>query len=1218
MARKRKPRRFFKRTDRSDSIRQSKRLSFDQLESRHLLATLVVNSTADLPVDLTDSVVTLRDAIEAANNDVLVAPGGETGSGADTITFDVSVFVNVFGGATMINLTSELPTITDDVTIVGTAAEFLTINAGNGADGEFGTEDGFRIFSIDDGDNSNQINVTLSELTLTGGDLPFGTGDDVAGGAIFNRENFLLIDSTLSGNSAGSGGGIYNSSDGTLAVTDSRLSGNSVAFGFGGGIANAGEATVANSILSGNSANAGGGISNRGGAATITNSTLSGNSGLLSGGGIYNAASGELTVTGSTLSSNSANAGGGIANAGSSTVTITSSTLSGNSASDGGGGIDNFFGTLTVTGSTLSGNSADDGGGILSTGTATITNSTLSGNLANLSGGAIFNTGTATITSGTLSGNSASDGGGGIYNGVGFGTGTITLSSSIVANSTSGGDLRGIGSISGSFNLIGEGQNLSELTNTVTGDPLLGPLADNSGPTLTHALIPGSPAIDAGFSTELFDQRGEPFSRDNGRGVDIGAFELQATRPAQGLVVSTTQDSVDGDFSVGELSLREAIEIANESTGADTITFDASVFTGAQTINITSQLPSITEELTITGPGADLLTIDAGDGTDGQFGTGDGFGILLIDSGTLPVSLIDVTLSGLTLTGGDLSGNADGGAIFSYGNLGLDSVVISGNSVGGDGGGIFVSNFSGVSVTNSTILGNSAGDDGGGIFGGSATVTNSTISGNSASGDGGGILVSGIGAVTNSTISGNSASGNGGGILVSGIGTVTSSTISGNSAGGNGGGILASGIGTVTNSTISGNLASGNGGGIFNFNFATITSSTLSGNSASTGGGIYNSESFGTATISISNSIVANSTSGGDLGGSAPFTGSFNLIGDGQNLSALTGTVTGDPLLGPLAGNGGPTLTHTLLPGSPAIDVGDDDVTQTEDQRGLARNINGVDIGAFERQLDEPTGDLPSVTSFTRDGGGTLDTLDRPDLLSTISVSFGVDVSVSVDDLVIRNDTLGGSLVDTSGLTFNYNATTQTATWDFDSLTLDPAFYSFELSSDIVSVNGNLSLDGDADGNPGGAFTEPIYVAIPGDANLDGQVDVLGDAFELIANLGVTGGATFAQGDFNGDGDVDVLNDAFIVVNNLGQSVIPPTASQAVVPPAFAAVDSTPSLQSAAVIVEQAVESAEDEKHLVAAVPREVVKATSPELSGDQVRDDAFASEFGALDSFWV
>ena len=143
-------------------------------------------------------------------------------------------------------------------------------------------------------------------------------------------------------------------------------------------------------------------------------------------------------------------------------------------------------------------------------------------------------------------------------------------------------------------------------------------------------------------------------------------------------------------------------------------------------------------------------------------------------------------------------------------------------------------------------------------------------------------------------------------------------------------------------------------------------------------------------------------------------------------------------------------------------------------------------------------------------------------------------------------------------------------------------------------------------------------MAIPGDANLDGQVDVLVDAFALVGNLGTTVGATFAQGDFDGDGDVDVLGDAFILVGNLGRSVIPPTTSQAVVPPTLAAVDSTPSVSPTAVVIEQAVEPIEDEKDLVAVVPREVANSTSPELSGAQVRDDAFASEFGSLDSFWV
>ena len=111
--------------------------------------------------------------------------------------------------------------------------------------------------------------------------------------------------------------------------------------------------------------------------------------------------------------------------------------------------------------------------------------------------------------------------------------------------------------------------------------------------------------------------------------------------------------------------------------------------------------------------------------------------------------------------------------------------------------------------------------------------------------------------------------------------------------------------------------------------------------------------------------------------------------------------------------------------------------------------------------------------------------------------------------------------------------------------TLGPGFYSFELSDDIVSVDGNVSLDGDLDGIPGGAFVDSIYVALPGDANLDGQVNVLDDAFALVGNLGTIGGAVWADGDFNGDGNVDVLGDAFILVGNLGQSVLPPSAALA-------------------------------------------------------------------------
>ena len=163
---------------------------------------------------------------------------------------------------------------------------------------------------------------------------------------------------------AGRGGGIYNSSGGTLTVTNSTLSGNYSATGDYVG---------------------GGGIYNSpGGTLTVTNSTLSGNSARW-GGGICNG--GTLTVTDSTLLGNSASDGGGICNIGGSyyvtaTLTVTNSTLSGNSADDGGG-ISNHDGTLIVTNSTLSGNSADRGGGIYSYGyfsTATLNNTIVADN----------------------------------------------------------------------------------------------------------------------------------------------------------------------------------------------------------------------------------------------------------------------------------------------------------------------------------------------------------------------------------------------------------------------------------------------------------------------------------------------------------------------------------------------------------------------------------------------------------------------------------------------------------------------------------------------------------------------------------------------------------------------------------------------------------------------------------------------------------------------
>ena len=241
---------------------------------------------------------------------------------------------------------------------------------------------------------------------------------------------------------------------------------------------------------------------------------------------------GTLNVSGVTITNGSAEFGGGIFNAG--TLTVTESTVQGNSTGGTGGGIATE-GTTTITQSTLSGNSAvDDGGGFHNTRTAIIINSTVSGNWttgAGSSGGGIFNQTGASLelVNNTIAQNVAVARGGGIDTG-----GTANITNTIIAGNTatSGPDVYGTVTSQG-YNLIGEeadntGWSGNDLLNT---DPLLGPLEDNGGPTFTHALLPESPAIDAGTNTgaPAIDQRGIERPQDgDGDGtdtLDMGAVE---------------------------------------------------------------------------------------------------------------------------------------------------------------------------------------------------------------------------------------------------------------------------------------------------------------------------------------------------------------------------------------------------------------------------------------------------------------------------------------------------------------------------------------------------------------------------------------------------------------------------------------------------------------------------------------------------------------------
>ncbi|AFZ51180.1 Cadherin domain-containing protein [Dactylococcopsis salina PCC 8305] len=600
---------------------------------------------------------------------------------------------------------------------------------------------------------------------------------------------------------------------------------------------------------------------------TITGGVASGSFPNNRGGGIFNRE--DLTLTNSTVSGNSAtNDGGGIFNDG--TANVTNSTVSGNSATDDGGGIFNYNGIANVTNSTVSGNSAtDDGGGIYNFGTANVNNSTVSGNSANYDGGGINNFGTANVTNSTISGNSAANNGGGIWNDDGGGD-TVTLSNSIVAdnltNGAEGGDLYNdqgstLGTINASYSLIENNADQINGTNTnnITGqDPLLDPagLQDNGGPTQTIALLEDSPAIDAGDNDSIptgvdFDQRG--FDRIVNGTVDIGAFEVQ---PPTDLIVDTETDEADGSVTDGDVSLRDAL--AAIASGG-TITFADGINT--ITLNQTLGELVIDKGLTIDGDfdddGSPDVTVERASGATAEFR------IFNIDDGD-SANEVTVTLDGLTISGGTVSG--DGGGIFNREDLTLINSTVSGNSATDDGGGMW--NAGTANVNNSSVSGNSAADNGGGMWNaGTANVNNSSVSGNSATDRGGGIFnYNGTANVSNSTVSGNSANYDGGGIWNNGSGTanVTNSTVSGNSATDDGGGISNSGTATLSNSTVSGNSAADNGGGIFNLGTANVNNSSVSGNSATDhGGGIFNYN----GTANVSNSTVSGNSADGHGGG---------------------------------------------------------------------------------------------------------------------------------------------------------------------------------------------------------------------------------------------------------------------------------------------------------------------------------------------------------------
>lgn len=381
---------------------------------------------------------------------------------------------------------------------------------------------------------------TVSVLTLT---ITDGAANGVAqvGGAILNSGTLTVIGSSILSSSASDGGGLANNAGGTVTLVNSSVSQNFASDG-GGGLVNDGKLTLTNSTVSGNEGysiyEGGGGLANNAdGTATLTNSTVSSNNDP-SGGGLIN--QGVMTLSNSSVISNSAwlFEGGGIVNGG--TLTVTNSTISTNSApsySAFGGGIENG-GTLTLSNSSVISNSAGSGGGgLANAGIVTLINSTVSGNSA-AQGAALFSQlsccgappSHVVIAYSTLSDNTATTAGGALFLMDGA---PAVITGSILAANTPANCATPMPGEGQGYNLdSGTSCGFTHSTDITNTDPLLGPLANNGGPTLTQTLRRGSPAIDHGGHVRtgcpVTDQRGmvRPDPADGPFGAcDMGAFE---------------------------------------------------------------------------------------------------------------------------------------------------------------------------------------------------------------------------------------------------------------------------------------------------------------------------------------------------------------------------------------------------------------------------------------------------------------------------------------------------------------------------------------------------------------------------------------------------------------------------------------------------------------------------------------------------------------------
>ena len=430
----------------------------------------------------------------------------------------------------------------------------------------------------------------------------------------------------------------------------------------------------------------------------------------------------------------------------------------------------------------------------------------------------------------------------------------------------------------------------------------------------------------------------------------------------QSVLQCTTDPVVTSNSNSGPGTLRQAVI---DACAGSVITFSACA---SSPILLSTGQININKNLTIAGPGANLMTVQ---NTAAPSSTSR---VFIIPSG------VTVSISGITVTGGHTAGGGgvgDGGGIRNFGTLNVNECVISGNFATGNGGG-GIANQGTLNVTDTTVSNNTSTFSGGGlemINGGTMVVLRSTISGNVSPG-GGGIGAQSLGSPNCSL-------------------TVLNSTISGNTA-------------TVDSGAI-GNFSQGGGSSIVTIANSTITNNSVPNHGSAFANGVNSVGSI--ASITILNSIVANNPGAAQFykyGGATTTSLGYNIFSDAVVTPTTGDQINTNPMLAPLAFNGGLTQTHAFSSAtSPAIDKGNNAGSGvTTDQRGLPRptdisgltnTADGSDIGAYELQNADTVPTILSAGIITRQPG----TAGLNSVVATVSDNESAAGSLKVTALTV-------------------------------------------------------------------------------------------------------------------------------------------------------------------------------------------------------------------------